>query len=216
MHRRELISRRRLLQHGVALAVPFSILRAREQDGPAAKAGTAFGELPVRLVKSINNAGLLDVSPDSAKLCLYFTRRPFLSFRQVGSGIRENKAPVRNGEDALRIIGRDSWASVYATRLPSLPFHGSFFLDSEAVCIEMPAVSEGGQSGNEHLIINLRNAEKIEHFNPVDRGGTMFVYSALDDRTLLGTGFSLAISQTDVLVKAEACSFKEIARVPCP
>jgi len=214
MYGRELISRRRLLQRGAALAAPFAALQAREQDGSAAKPGAAFGEVPVRLVKAISSAGLLDVSPDSTKLCLYFTRRPFLSFREVGSAWRGSNEPVRDGDDALRVINRDSWASTYATRLPSLPFFGSFFADSEAICVEMPAVHEREQRGNEHVVVSLRTGEKTAHFSPFDAAGTLFVYSALDDRTLLGTGFNRATNKTDVLTKVEASSFKEIERVP--
>ena len=104
--------------------------------------------------------------------------------------------------------------SIYATKLPALPYYGSFFGDSEAICVGMPGVHEGGQRGDEHLVISLGNAGRIEHFDRFDPTGTMFVYSAIEDRLLLGSGFNHSTNKTDLLIKSEANSFKEIERVP--
>jgi len=185
-------------------------LLARGQDESAAKPGTAFGEVPARLVKEINYAGLLDVSPDSAKLCLYFTRHPVRSFRETEGNWHENTPPIRDSEDALRVIDVDSWTSSYATRLPALPFHGSFFADSTALCIEIPGVRGGC---TDHAVIYLRTGKMDERLEPLKLGGLNFSYTALSDSEILGSGYRVETNKTDVLARVAVPSYDEIQRV---
>lgn len=49
-------------------------------------------------------------------------------------------------------------------------FPRQLFLDGEAICVEMPAVHEGDQRGDVHLVISLRDEQKIENSNRFDAG----------------------------------------------
>lgn len=204
---RQLTTRRDLLRRCAmtmgSAATWWGRAQAAAVEDPSSGSGT-------RLAKEIRNAGLLDVSPDSTRLCLYFTRRPFRSFVWHGDW-KEKKAPVRNGEDALRVLTIGTWTSTYAARLPALPYKGSFFAGGEALYAEVPGVKGGS---TDHVLIDLRAGRLEEGFEPSDWTGLNFSYWALGDRMLLGGGRDFKLNRTDVLVKAALPSFKETARVP--
>jgi len=207
MHR-ELISRRRLLCAGGALLLQTSDKWAFGQT-PAPNR-PASGQRGVTLIKEIKNAGLLDVSGDSRKLCLYFSRRPVRSFRWQGEW-KENTSRVRNGEDALRVLDTNTWTAVYAMRLPALPFGASFFRDGEDLYVYVPGVAGGA---TDHVLVNLQRGTAEERLERPGKEGLNFSYWALDDRMFLGGGRNSVVNRTEVLIKAEAPEYNEVARVP--
>lgn len=190
--------------------VPLEVSRAQERDALAGKPRATYGRVPVRLVKEIKHALLVDVSYDSKKVCLYFTQHPVRSFRWAAGEWKERKASPREGEDALRVISADSWTSEYATRLPGTPYYGSFFADGQALCVGVPGV----QGGNLWVVIDLKNAKRADQIDPYDPSTLLFSYSALNDRTLLGSGLDRTTGKTKVLVRAQLPSYRELQRVP--
>jgi hypothetical protein len=203
---RELISRRSLLHSGATLLLPISAGRAAEQVVTGGAGKEALGERRVSLIKEIGYAGLLDVSPDSKKLCLYFSKHPVRSFARDGQW-GEKKAPVRRGEDALRVIGTDNGFATYTSRLPALPFRASFFADGDALYVEIPGVG----AGTDRVLVDLRVGKTEDWIDAT--GEYLFSFWALDDRTLLGAGSHKTLNRFEVLTKVEAPGYKELARV---
>lgn len=203
----ELISRRKLLC-SVAALLPFSIKQAAGQAAPVDRPERLPNASRASLVKEIKNARLLDVSADSSKLCLYSSRHPVRSFTWSGTW-KENKAPVRSGEEALRIVNANSWIEAFARRLPALPYEASFFADGGSVYVEIPGVN----AGTDHILIELLTGNMQQRSFPV-RNGLLFSYWALGDHMLLGAGRSASLNRVEVLVKAEAPDYNEVARVP--
>src|SRR5580692_11267142 len=158
MHRGKLISRRRLVAGWGALAWAAAV-RARDQAPSAGRPGSASGDLPVRHVREVENAAMVDVSADSERICLYYTRHPTRSFTWNGEW-KENR-PVSKDEDALRVVEGGSWASTYATRLPVKPNLGSFFADGGSLYIETSSIEPGG-AVMERLLIDLRTGQVQE------------------------------------------------------
>jgi WD40 repeat protein len=210
MHR-PLISRRHLLHQCLQLTVPILASSAQPQVAPGGGHGVVSNTASMPFVKVFKNAGLLDISPDSRKLCLYFSRHPSRSFGWHDQW-EETTRPIRDGEDALRVVNMESWQSVFEKRLPTSPYLGSFFADSEAIYVGIP----GLKSGHEHLIIELRTNRSDERIDPYREADLEFSYSALDDRTLLGWAFRRGngSAKTEVLVKAKLPSYEEIQRAP--
>ena len=203
-------SRRQLLRKWAGLVLPLTISQAVGQHIPSSESEIPSGFLPMRLFKEFKFAQLLDTSPDGGKLCLYFTRNPTRSFVWQG-GWEERTTPVRDGEDALRVIDRDTWKLTYATRLPALPFWTSFFPDNKTLYVGIPAVASGG---TEHLVIDLRNGIIQKRLDPLNQNGLNFSYIALGDGLLLGCGRSFKANRTEILTKVELPSYNEIRRVP--
>lgn len=164
----------------------------------------------VSLVREIRDAVVLDVSPDSRRLCIYYSKKPVRSFTWQGQW-REHKAPVKAGEDALRLIDVDKWISVYAQRLPALPFRASFFADGGAVYVFVPGVAGGN---NDHLLIDVRESRIQEHLERHAGDNLAFSYWAIDDRSLVGIGRDQILNRPEVLVKVQTPEFNEVARVP--
>jgi hypothetical protein len=212
MHRRQLTSRRSVLQALAGLVAPALVAR----DSPTVPGSdrSAEGDISVRLVREIKYAQVLDLSPDGAELCLYYSRNPTRSFRSSGEAWRENKNPIPKNADALRVINSSSWVQNYATKLPALPFYGSFFADGSAIYVGVPGVTESGQSGSADLIVDVKAGQISEHFDLYRPDATSFFYWATTDKTLLGLGYDPELRRTDVVVLAEAPSFKEIRRAP--
>ena len=208
MHRRQLISRRVFLGGGI-LAAP---LLGGVGASTAAPDTPADAEITVRLSKEIKNARLLDLSPDGTKLCLYFSRSPVRSFRLSGEAWKENNAPIRDREEALKIINLDSWAQVFATRFPRCHTMAVFFADGMEVYVGIPGVNEAGGSGNMHLLIDLRDSRTLERFARYSPDELMFFYSALGNGILLGDGRDPKPNRSEVA--AESPAFKEISRAP--
>jgi hypothetical protein len=206
MHRGQLISRRGLLQ---AWALSFTVGTAKGERQDARPVSPFVADRIVTLVKEIKYAGFLDVSADSKKVCLYFSQNPARSFRSTNSHWAEKNAPVRDGEDALRIVSTDSWTPQYSTRLPALPYKASFFDDGEAVYIEIPGVAGGG---TDRALADLASGRLVEHVDYPD-AGYFFQYWALEDRALLGSSRNAKQNRAEFLIKAEAPDFKEIKRV---
>lgn len=211
MHRRQLISRRGFINSAGALVAPF-LASGHTQTTEAAP--ISDNDFHVRLVKEIKNAQLLDLSPDGTKLCMYSSRNPVRSFRWNGETWRESKTPIRDGDEALRIISRDSWAQTYATRLPALPYYASFFADGMAIYVGIPGITEAGQNGDVHLIVDPRDSQPLEHFARYSPTAPMFFYHALRDRMLLGAGNDAKVNRTEVVVLAKSPTFEETRRAP--
>ena len=159
-------------------------------------------------------AQVLDISPDGADLCLYSSRNPTRSFRSDGDTWKENKGPIPESVDALRVIKLSSWSPSYATKLPALPFYGSFFADGAAIYAGIPGVTESRQSGTVHLIIDLKSGRMNEHFEIYHPEGISFSYSATTNRTLLGLGYDPERKRTDFLILVDSQNFREIGRAP--
>jgi hypothetical protein len=207
MHRGIILSRRDLFRRSARMAT-CALGWSRGQGGSVEKPGTSYGELAMRLVKNID-AELHDVSPDSKKLCLYFGN-PVRSFTRRKDRWEEKNSQVREGEPALRVVHMDSWKSIYSTRVPAIPYFGSFFADSEALYASIPGVG-GGRCL--HVVVELHNGAKLERIEEFNPDGWSFSYRALGDRMLLGEG-ARRNPREEVLIKAELPSFKEIQRVP--
>lgn len=205
MHRK-LTSRRDLL--GVCAAtMPFIISRASGQTVTSADTEAP----PVRLIKELKYLEVLDVSPDGSKLCAYATRNPTRSF--VWNGGWREKNQVRDGEDALRIIDPISWNMTFATRLPAMPYPPTgFFAEGKALYVEIPGVRGGGTL---HLTINLQTGEQRQLFVPYQADALLyFSYRALSGPFLIGQGINPKNAHSEVLVKVEAPSYRELDRVP--
>jgi hypothetical protein len=204
---RELIARRDLFRRCAAIAAPFTVpWFSLGGSTDSARANLADR---VRLFKEIKHAQLLDVSPDSKKLCLYFSRDPVRSFVWTGEW-REKKKPVSDKDEGLRIIEIGSWKLMYATKLPATPHRASFFSDSKALCTVVPGAGGGRRL---HRIIDFESGKEQDWLDQFDPKGPSFSYWALYDRLLLGDGRGQH-NETEVLVKLEAGSRQEIARVP--
>lgn len=159
--------------------------------------------------KEIPNAYLLAISPNAAELCIYTTRHPIRSFSVQPGRIAENVRPG-DTEDALRIIDMSTWKCTYATRLPTLPGHGDFFLDNATVLVEAAGVPRMGYL---HLVVDVRNGEKRQKFDPLD-SALISEYRALGDRTLIGSVRKYPSNVPESLVRVDAQTFREFARRP--
>jgi FOG: WD40 repeat len=193
-----------------AATIPFMVQRAHGQSAIADRSGTSFGDLPVRLIKELKHLELRDVSADGSRICAYATRNPMRSFVWNGAWT-EKKNQVRDGEKALRIIDAASWNTTFAAKLPAMPYPPTgFFADGKAVYVEIPGVGGGGTL---HLVINLQTGEQQEHLVPYKPDELSFSYRPLTDRLLLGKGNSKKTAHSEVLVKVELPSYREISRV---
>jgi hypothetical protein len=206
---RQLISRRTLLSRAGHFAWPLVLSAGTSL---AAQDSDDGGQRSLPLLKVIKNAQVLDISPDGKKICLYCSPNPTRSFRVTGTAWRENKSPVRETEDALRIIDFGSGTQIYAMRLPAVPFCASFLGDGMSFYVGIPGVTEGAKSGDVHLIVSLKDNQVVEHFAPFSSSGLLFFYTALKDRKLLGTGKNPTPNRTEVLTLVESPNFTEVAR----
>lgn len=155
---------------------------------------------------------MVDVSADSERICLYYTRHPSRSFTWNGAW-KENQ-PVSKDENALRVVERGSWASTYATELPIRPLVGSFFADGERMYIETQPSIEPGGAVMERLLVDLKTRQ-VQGLTEHTRSGRVhFSYRALTDQWLLGFGNVPDSGKTGVIVKAEAPDYREVQRVP--
>ena len=171
--------------------------------------GVASGDYPVRQINAILNAGLLSVSPDGTKVCLYVSRDPVRRFRWNGHWDELNAA-VREGENSLQVLATDSWHSIYSARLPSLPSTASFFADSQRLYTEVPAAVG---TSTYRAVSELVTDKRDQMLAPLGSDGLTYEYHALQDNDLIGAGRSTR-NRVEVLVKAELPYFRETKRVP--
>jgi len=211
MHRGKLISRRDLVASWAAAFAGAATVRARDQAPSPGKPGSASGELPVRLVRAVPNAAMLDVSADSEHICLYYTRHPTQSYTWNGSWKENSLGSTK--DDALRVVERDSWASTYATRLPAKPNLAGFFADGQSLYVETSSIEPGGAVMG-RLLIDLRTGQVQQRQDHLRQGIGHFSYRALAGRELLGLGTIPDSGKTGVIVKVQAPDYREIQRVP--
>jgi WD40 repeat protein len=205
---RQLITRRDLFRLCATMAAPFAVSWPRfTLGGPTESPGAVSADIPVRLVREIKYAQLLDVSPDSKKLCLYFSPDPGRSFVWNGQW-REKKKPLSDKDEGLRIMETGSWNVTYATKLPATPHKASFFADSRALYVFVVGIG-GGRSL--HRIVDLASGKEQDWIDPFDPKSLSFSYWALKDRLLLGDGRG-PHNTSELLVKLESGSRQEIAR----
>ncbi len=187
-------------------------LGSKRAIGQAAATSNADGEAgrrTVALVKEFKNAFFYDVSADSKRLCLYFSRYPGRSFRWNGTKWTESRAPIRRGDGALRVVDASTLTPIYETGLPATPSSVTFFRDGNSLCVEIP----GAGAGIGHILIDLQDGKLVEQVEPSGRG-QYFEYLAIDGRTVLGSLRDERANRAEFLVKAEAPEYNELVRVP--
>jgi len=176
---------------------------------------TIFPATPVlaktslRVIKQLDYAYLLDVSPDSHKLCVYSTKNPYDLFRSADGRLSQLGRSGADKADALKVIELGSWKELISASLIQRAAYASFFGDSGAIYIQSGAPSRVTQ----RLFVDLRNGEKLEQVVPWSLHLNTSHF-ALMDRKLLGTVNNAELGQTDTLVIVALPDYKEIQRVP--
>jgi len=160
-------------------------------------------------VKTIDNAYLLDVSPDATKLCIYSTKNPYDSFSWSGTWKQLNN-PVPEKDDALRIFDIRSWEQVYSTVLRHRARQATFFTEGEMLYVDADVPGKFIQ----RVLLNWKMGNSKEHVDSWVMDGVTLYYFALSDSVLLGRVYNSKTNRTDAFVRAELPDYKESKRVP--
>jgi len=162
-----------------------------------------------KLIKEFRNAYLMAVSPDGAKVCLYFTNHPQMTFN-----IRGNQRTVDEGnpkDEALRVIEMGSWKDIYSTRLRAKPTSVSFFARSDAIYAETLVISDS--QDRQRVVIDLPARNFAELVVPYRAQESSKHYCALSGPLLVGMESVREIGPRGIIL-ATLPGYKEIARVP--
>src|SRR5437868_1236826 len=167
----ELISRRRFLSTSAALVAlrPPTCSRAQQSTNSSnASTRTTIEATPSRQFK---NAYLIDVSPNSKMLSLYFTSHPEETFALQGRW-KQQKEPINQGSEHLEIVEIGTWKTVYTTPLEQKPRNGSFFGDDNAFYIETLPFPDNRRLITQQVVVDLITLHREEHLRVDEPGRT--------------------------------------------
>jgi len=158
-------TRRRFAGECVAWAAALLLERAAKARDRSNVPGPTRAQ-PLKLVKEFTNAYTLAVSPDSERICFFFTGHPHVTFsfdrgKWVGAGPGAN-------DGLLGVIDLDGWKGLYSTRLLERPASASFFADSERFHVETHLIPASFNTRQE-AIIDLRTHSLQNRIRAYDR-----------------------------------------------
>lgn len=164
--------------------------------------------LPLRMVKEFDNGHLLDISPESPKLCIYYGN----SLQTYAwSGAAWKRGGRGNGRFSIQVVRLDSWTVEYSSEVNERPRSASFYNDGESLYVE-----EGGSRTDKgfavrNLFIDLksRNIEEHVHYESPGRS-SRFYLSVLQSGRLMG--LELGRGGYRALVLADAVDLQELRR----
>jgi hypothetical protein len=201
------ISRRSFLRHSAlapAFAQAFSLQRQIAVPFPK--------KLKVSLSKEFRDAWLLDVAPDSKKICLYFIKNPLDKYPLGGNAIAYEGCPTAKSREALQTIEVGSWSAICSIQLRQRPANGSFFDDSKNLYVETTLISDIGW---QRLVIDLRNLKVNERIEKSELHGAINRHYALSDGVLLREESRIdAFCRTISLARVILPDCHEVSRVP--
>ena len=140
---------------------------------PRARAQAARGNAAIRLSREIENSKLIDISADSDKLCFYFSKHvtPYTNWNDKW----QDASPVGAGEDALRVVQRDSGKTLYAKRLLGPGDRGGFFAGGDRLYIETLPVMGRDSNILQRLVVDLRAAKTSSASRPCRNPACIFL-----------------------------------------
>lgn len=170
----------------------------------------SFDPEQIRLIKEFADAYCVATSPDSTKLCLYFTKHPLTTFTLGGEQRTYDTGATK--DEVLRVIQMVSWRTLYSAHLRQRAAIGSFSADSEELYVATNRLPPDFRTSPQ-LLIDLRTADLHQHLQINKPEEPFNFYEALCDRTLLGIE-NQPRSFADAVIQVSLPDYREIGRVP--
>lgn len=165
----------------------------------------------LKLAKEFRYARLCAISADSAKMCLYFTGHPYITFTIPQEGpVTYDGGSEKDG--ALAVIEMGSWREMFSAQLRQQPTIAGFFGSSEVLFIDALSFSPGRP--DQQVLVELSSGHVEEHLRTVKSGKRLTSYYDLTDHALLGLEYGGAAPGRKALTRVTIPNYRETARVP--